>query len=155
MQITYQFRYVCLTVCIARIKIGYVNSFTQRSYSTVKRLNQETNKTFDHALEADMFTIYNRNTVKTQHNKEHPSHLNFSSGEAYEDALARLKHADAQALEEQSFEEEKADSLFKNSATGYSSIDSLDCNFCSRIKDGSEVKTTPKRHHIIRLIKRK
>ena len=93
-----------------------------------------------------MFTIYNRNTVKTQHNKDHPSHLNFSSGEAYEEA---------QALEEQSFEEEKADSLFKNSATGYSSIDSLDCNFCSRIKEGSEVKTTPKRHHIIRLIKRK
>lgn len=102
-----------------------------------------------------MFTINNRNTVKTQHNKDHPSHLNFSSGEAYEEALARLKHADAQALEEQSYEEEKADSLFKNSATGYSSIDSLDCNFCSRIKDSSEVKTTPKRHHIIRLIKRK
>lgn len=103
-----------------------------------------------------MFTIYNRNTVKSQTNKEHQqTHLNFSSGEAYEEALARLNRADAQALEEQSFEEEKADCLYKSSALGYSSIDSLEGNFCSRIKDGSEVKTTAKRHHIIPLLHRK
>lgn len=102
-----------------------------------------------------MLFVNRTNSTKFRPAKMMRQSYPLSSGDAYAMALEQSSRIDAEAVAEQNFEEATYEGLNAKNGAAFSRIDSLDRNFCSRVKDPALKTACDSSHHRISLFRNK
>ncbi len=102
-----------------------------------------------------MLFVNRTNSTKFRPAKMMRQSYPLSSGDAYAMAIEQSAHMDDEAVAEQSFEEATYEGLSNKNGTAFGRIDTLDRNFCSRVKDPALKTACDSSHHRISLFRNK